>query len=472
MKRILKNLAAFVCAAVCALSFAACGTGDNQTVTPEETPSNGQPSTPTPETPTPPTTGEENPPEVTVKGECKLLGSPAAPVKTQYSSEGYAAFTAKVEKFAAKFAYNVLSDCDKTDNYTVSPISVFMALGLAAECAGETVRAEILNALGVSYAELNEFYPVLFDSLNRESKGDNGEIANVLKLTNSIWVNEGTQTMQECINTLSDNYYAWSYSADFANKNKEANQAVREFVKEQTRGLIDNDFNLSEYTLFALINTLYLKTNWNYSGEDLEFTPDKYSFKNSDGTVTPLKLLTGNYEQGRALKESKFSAFTATTAGGYKLKFIKPDDGYTVQDVFTEENIAKVGAIKYYENYVNDSEYKTRCIFPEFKAKYKDELTGLFEKKYGITELFKFSDYTFFPLLGENRSACSDIIHITDLTVDKKGIEGAAVTVLVGGGDSAPDKIVFEDFILDRAFGFVITDSRDITLFSGVVNKI
>ncbi|HBN12772.1 MAG TPA: hypothetical protein DD415_04065 [Clostridiales bacterium] len=471
MKRLLKNLAAFVCAAVCALSFAACGSGNNQTVTPEENPSNQQPSTPLPETPTPPTTGEENPPEVTVKGECKLLGSPAAPVKTQYSSEGYAAFTAKVEKFAAKFAYNVLSDCDKTENYTVSPISVFMALGLAAECAGETVRAEILNALGVTYEELNEFYPVLFNSLNCESKGDNGEIANVLKLTNSVWVNEGTQTMQECINKLSDNYYAWSYSADFANKNKEANQAVREFVKEQTRGLIDNDFGLDENTLFALINTLYLKTGWNYSGEDLEFTPDKYSFKNSDGTVTPLKLLTGNYEQGRALKESKFSAFTATTAGGYKLKFIKPDDGYTVQDVFTEENIAKVGAIKYYNSFVNNKSYKTRCIFPEFKAKYQNDLIDLFKEKYGVTELFKFSDYTFFPLLGQRNSACSTITHVTDLTVDKSGIEGAAVT-LVGGAEGAESKIVFEDFVLDRAFGFVITDSRDITLFSGVVNKI
>ena len=57
------------------------------------------------------------------------------------------------------------------------------------------------------------------------------------------------------------------------------------------------------------------------------------------------------------------------------------------------------------------------------------------------------------------------------MTVDKSGIEGAAVT-LVGDTEGAEDKIVFEDFVLDRAFGFVITDSRDITLFSGVVNKI
>jgi serine protease inhibitor len=59
--------------------------------------------------------------------------------------------------------------------------------------------------------------------------------------------------------------------------------------------------------------------------------------------------------------------------------------------------------------------------------------------------------------------------------VDRKGIEGAAVTLMAMGATSAPSdeytKLYF-DFIVDKAFGFIITDSYGATLFSGVVNEL
>jgi hypothetical protein len=58
--------------------------------------------------------------------------------------------------------------------------------------------------------------------------------------------------------------------------------------------------------------------------------------------------------------------------------------------------------------------------------------------------------------------------------VDRRGIEGAAVTYIPMAGAPGPGEYerVYLDFIVDRAFGFVITDRNDITLFSGVVNEI
>ena len=60
--------------------------------------------------------------------------------------------------------------------------------------------------------------------------------------------------------------------------------------------------------------------------------------------------------------------------------------------------------------------------------------------------------------------------------MDKKGIEGAAVTVIQmdGATSAGPGEYerVYEDFIIDRAFGFIITDPYDVTLFSGVVNSL
>ena len=60
------------------------------------------------------------------------------------------------------------------------------------------------------------------------------------------------------------------------------------------------------------------------------------------------------------------------------------------------------------------------------------------------------------------------------MKVDRKGIEGAAVTALPMDGGTGPDgyEQLYEDFIIDRAFGFIISDSYGNTLFSGAIENI
>lgn len=64
--------------------------------------------------------------------------------------------------------------------------------------------------------------------------------------------------------------------------------------------------------------------------------------------------------------------------------------------------------------------------------------------------------------------------HLTTLTVDRKGIEGAAVVILPGAGAAGPDEYeeVYLDFVIDRSFGYVLTDRYGTVLFTGVVNNI
>ena len=64
------------------------------------------------------------------------------------------------------------------------------------------------------------------------------------------------------------------------------------------------------------------------------------------------------------------------------------------------------------------------------------------------------------------------IIHQTKLKVDETGIEGAAVTIVVMGDESAGPIIELHDFVINRAFGYLLTDSFGNVLFSGVVNTI
>ena len=129
----------------------------------------------------------------------------------------------------------------------------------------------------------------------------------------------------------------------------------------------------------------------------------------------------------------------------------------------------------------NKLQYFTRCLFPEFKAKYDSEINEMLSKNFGIENLF--NDPGIFPPerscdfsnLSDDECYCGSVRHITDLTVDKKGIEGAAVTVIAmdGATSAGPEyQIIYEDFAVDKTFGFIITDSNDVTLFSGVIDKI
>ena len=415
-------------------------------------------------------------------GKSTLLGEPKAVEQVDSSTLGtndYKAFKQSVEAFAADFAAYSYTNYKKQDNFSVSPVSVYMALALSAECAAGDTRREILDALGVTQQQLKTHFSTLYRSLAVEHKADN-KTTGLLNLTNSIWVNEGTTVKQPCIDALSNDYYAYSYSADFAHNSAQANKAIQDFVKKQTRNLIDKNFNLPEETLFTLINTLYLKTIWNTDGNDLPFAKDRYDFTATDGSVKNIQLLQGDYISGRTAEFGTFTTFYTRTYDGYKIKFILPKDGYTIDSVFSAENIAAVNSITDYGEYNEDAteRYLTRVLFPEYKCKYDDDIIGILRDKFNIDLFFKdhvnYSPACDFSTLSDESCYCATIRHVTDLTVNRKGIEGAAVTVVGMCGDSMPAPIVTvkEDFIVNKSFGFIITDRQDITLFSGVVNNI
>ncbi len=386
--------------------------------------------------------------------------------------ENISAFRSKADAFASSFAAETYAAYGKEENFTVSPVSVYSALALAAECAFGETRSEVLSALGVTYEQLKANYSAFYRSLNVTKEYD-GEVVSMLSLGNSVWLDERLDYKQSCIDALSEYYYSYTYSADFYGDNAAANQAVRHFVKEKTKGLIDQDFNLSVKTLFALINTLYLKTVWNTSGNDLPFTADEYEFKNADGSSSSVRLLQGDYGFGRVYESETFSSFYSSAEGGYKIKFILPKDGYSLGEVFTKDNVAEANAVIDYRAYdeKKDLEYKTRCFFPEFKCKFDENLDKVLKEKFGVKLLFD-EDRCDYSAMTDTQAYCEKIQHVTDLTVNKTGIEGAAVTIIESGATSVPNETVYADFILDRAFGFLITDRDNVTLFSGVVNRI
>lgn len=411
-----------------------------------------------------------------------VLGKPSQKITElsylERTEKDFADVYESAERFAADFASLAFRSFSSHKNIAVSPISVYMAMSLAAQCSAGKTQSQILSTLGISYENLNaqfsDYYRSVIAEYTDRGEADRKLQTGMISLSNSIWLDSHTVAKQDCIDVLSDKFFCYSYQTEFADDNKTANECIRQFVRQNTKGLIDKDFRLSESTVFTLINTLYLKDVWNTFGNDLTFTDSYYDFVQSDGNIKNTKLLNGYYNIGRAVDGDGYITFFTKTENGNRIDFILPENGHTVGDVFTAENIKKVKSITSYNGVDHDKKQRfyTRCLFPEFKASYDERIKPILSQM-GITALFD-AENCDFSALTDSYVYCEDVIHTTELKVDRKGIEGAAVTALPMGGATGPDgyEQLYEDFIIDRAFGFIISDSYGNTLFSGAIENI
>ena len=392
----------------------------------------------------------------------------------------YQEFVRKLQVFSAKLSVSAYKDSDKNENLCISPVSVYMALAMIITNANGVAKDELLNAVGVTEEEVNNFTKYLYSSLKQEKyKYDDvlGEekLASVLDLNNSIWIDQSVELKQTGLENLANNFMADSFYAPFRSENEKANQLLSKYVEDKTRGLIKPKLELNESTLFALVNTLYMKDFWAGCNNKLNFTKNEYDFTTSNNEIIKKLFLESAYNMGRVVETETYKHFYVSTDSGYILKLFVPKDGYSLDNVFTEENLLEINWTKQYN--VQDDiitsyvEYYTRTIFPTFEVSCNKDLVKIFKNDFNVKSIFAPGQHLT-GLTDTDNLFVESIIHQTKLKVDETGIEGAAVTIVCGTDESEGPIIELHDFVIDRAFGYLLTDSYGNVLFSGVVNTI
>lgn len=386
----------------------------------------------------------------------------------------YGEFLSKIQVFSAKLTESIYARSDKTQNLAVSPVSIYMALAMQISNSSGVAETELLNAVGVTKNEVVDFTKFLYSTLKKEIYRYDDEkkedvLTSVLDLNNSIWIDKNVELKASGLDNLANNFHSDAFYVPFKEKNQEANELLSKYISNKTRGLIKPQLQLSRETLFAIVNTLYLKDCWDLI-DDLQYTTDKYNFTCSDGSVVEKNLLQSKFHSGQVYETEKYNHFYVSTSSGFKLKFIVPNDGYSVSDVFTSDTILEVNNIKDYRMYdaIKDESHITRVLFPAFEAGFKGDLIDILKEDFGVYAPFDFGYHV--QGLTDEEVCISDIIHQAILKVDEKGIEGAAVTIIANAGTSAMITVTHE-MVIDKAFGFVLTDSNNNILFSGVINK-
>ncbi len=396
--------------------------------------------------------------------------------------EDYQVFLEKLSLFSASLSsalYENYGGSDSSDtNLCFSPISVYMMLAMAAESSDGETRAEILNALGMSYEELREHTALLYAFMNRSFTyssefSSQKKISAFEEMHNSLWIDNSVAANMNTVKVLSEDYNADVLSVPFSDGT--AKKLIAKYIDEKTHGLIDGNIEFSEDTLFTLLNTFYMKEIWNYTGNALKRTDAEYDFKNTDGSTASVRLLKGYYSQGKVYQGENYQSFYTETDHSFKLHFILPDEGVSLDSVFTEETLSDLlGGFDYM--YVDDENrqlHNTRIFFPEFSASFDEDISSVLSEDFGIRDFFSKDNADFSPLY-DGELWCDAVIHRTSITVDEIGIEGAAITAAMLAGSAGPPEYeeVFHDFVVDGAFGFVLTDSYGTVLFSGIVNDI
>ena len=382
-----------------------------------------------------------------------------------YDEKGSGEYVSDAEYLSALNGFSAdvfsISAEDQTGNYVMSPLSAYFALSMLYDIADRTVKTEIETLFGMT-ADQIALTGKLFLSLVNERVADGKQISK-LNLTNSVWLSERALPNKPALNRLAEELFCHAYKAPFSSDNKAANNAIREFIKKQTKGLIDKDFDLSPQTLFALINTLYFKDVWLVGGDLASARKDFYA----DGNTVVTDFLTGQYFDGQTTENDVCEFFYTETYCGYKLKLILPKDEKTLEDVCSAENLAFVNGYKSYISEDAESRHITRCIFPAFKITADTKLKDILENNGYLATAFS----AFMNDLTGTEIAVSDIKHTATLNVDKTGIEGAAVTIIETKETSAgPQKPpVYHDFIVNRPFAFTVTTKNNVVLFTGIV---
>lgn len=362
--------------------------------------------------------------------------------------------------FYSSITRGFLSDTGN-GNRIISPINLYLALGMLSEISDGDSRDQILELLN---ARNTDTVRTKASALWEANYRDDGVVTTIL--ADSLWLDEDMSFNQDTLNTLAVIYYTSSYQGEMGSD--EFTKALQNWLDEQTGGLLDEQasgISLDPSTVLALASTIYYKAAW--ADEFMEENTSSDIFHATDGDIEcdfMHQSDTMEYVDG-----SNFQAVRKSLSFAGDMWFILPDSGVTTDEIVNERG----GAMDELFNegdFEQEQDVTVNLSMPKFDVSSDIDLVdGL--KALGVTDIFDPEAADFSPLLADVSEPLyvSQAEHAARVTVDEAGVEAAAFTVMaVSEMSMGPPEEV--DFTLDRPFIFVITGEDDVPLFVGVVN--
>ena len=371
-------------------------------------------------------------------------------IKKDYKNR-IAEYVEQSEKLSAFYDKLYEELLNGNESGVVSPVNIYMALSLLAECTDGTSRKQILDVLGVENIEqLREQSKLIW--LNNNCDDEHGKSI----LANSAWIDSELPVKQQCAEYLKNDHFASTFNGSF--KDQAYINALKQWLSDMTNGLLDNCINeleIPDNTLAVLASTLYYKARWYY--EYYETEEGKF-----DGKPCVFNKKTRDNEL--IYNGDGFTAYCDSLSDGNDVWFFLPDNGKTVSDVLSSGLVSYIngGGKKY-------TAYDVTVRMPDFDVDYNESIIKKIAAL-GIKDCMNINAADFTPLT-DTELYVGDIIHAARFKADKEGVEGAAYTVELLCGDAMPTPKQKYDFNLDKPFVFVVVN-HGVPLFVGCVNEV
>lgn len=358
-------------------------------------------------------------------------------------------YTGKYNEITGKLLGSFLRT-KKGENIVLSPMSVIMLLGIAADAVDGKTRDEIVRVLcdGSSYEDCLDVLKEI-----QETSASSGSLMS----SNAICVKKSI------VASITDGYEE-RLKANYDGKLFSSNDIVRDvnaWVNEKTKGMIKEAVNDSMNQMLAcLMNAIAFDAEWmeQYEDEDIH----EGEFNNADGTVSEVQMLESS--EDTYIEDDFFTGF------------IKPykDEDYAFMALLPKKKKSAsflLRAVKQvdFSKLFNEATYGTVYVtMPEFKYDFGEDLTGLY-KEFGISTLFT-PEADFSPMSKEWLKVNS-IIHKAHIEVDRKGTKAATVTMAYVVAGCAPS-MDFKTVCLDRPFVYAIMNTNTgLPVFAGIYNQ-
>jgi len=345
------------------------------------------------------------------------------------------------------------------ENIAISPLSLNMALAMVWNGANGETKQAIQQAMGMGdyqQSEVNDYFKKLREAFVKTDPTVK------LAIANSIWSRQGFPVKSSFYDINKNYYQAEVKEVDFTSPN--TLKQINQWCSDNTNGLIKEIIKeIPSDMMMYLINALYFKGEWAN-----QFDPSatrETAFTKENGSSVQVKMMNQDITLPYYQDETLSSVSMPFGNNAFSMVFILPN-----------ENVSFAAMV----NQLKQPGYFARCTsgygsadvnlyIPIFKIDY-DILLNKTLQQLGMGVAF--SDFADFSGISDIPLCISFVKQKVSVSIDEKGGEAAAVTVvgmITTSFPSNPPKVTFR---ADRPFLFAIREnSTGVVLFMGKIGN-
>ncbi len=342
-------------------------------------------------------------------------------------------------------------------NRVYSPVNLYIALGMLAECTDGESREQILSLLGEGNLEAQrEAVTMVWKKAFRDS--ERGKCL----LANSLWMNDAADLKPDVPERLAADYFASTFSGRMGDEKYD--RAFVDWINRQTGNFLAEHIAGHAFDprgVMTLASTVYFRGRWTDEFQKENTAPGVFHAQDGDVTADFMH----DSQPGIVFRGERFTAFARSFTMNAQMLFLLPDEGVTPEELAGDPEFLTL--ITGWRDFDGQIEARIELALPKFDVSSDTNLMdGL--QALGMRDVFDQAAADFTPLTESKPVFLTRAEHAARVAIDEEGCTAASYVILEmdGAGDWEPEPITLT---FDRPFLFAVAEA-DLPVFVGIVH--